>query len=247
MLLCRSFADQIADDYEASGDPDSRSKLNGLDIEPTNGVDHAEPRPDRALGIILMRPRIAEIDEHAVAHIFGDKAIEPADHLGDCAVICSDDLAQILGIEPRRERRRADQIAEHHRQLPAFGFRPHPCLRRDPRVEPGEGREGEEAAVGGRDWQGRGLRHIGRANGGNRGKELAAVADRTHPDADQVLRRQLRQNLGIDIVVAEGGLVSPQSQAAQPRRYVHQAPASSSSSAFACFRSGVSKPSVNHP
>ena len=69
-----------------------------------------------------MRLRIAEIDQHPVAHVFGDKAVEPGDHLGDGAVIGGDDLAQILGIEPRGERGRADQIAEHHRQLPAFGI-----------------------------------------------------------------------------------------------------------------------------
>jgi hypothetical protein len=38
------------------------------------------------------------------------------------AVIRAEDLAQILRIEARRERGRADQIAEHHRQLPALGI-----------------------------------------------------------------------------------------------------------------------------
>jgi hypothetical protein len=51
-----------------------------------------------------------------------NKAIEPGDNLGDSAVIGGDDLAQILGIEPRRELGRADEIAEQHRQLPAFGI-----------------------------------------------------------------------------------------------------------------------------
>jgi len=37
-------------------------------------------------------------------------------------VIPGDDLAQILGIEPRREFGRANQIAEHHRQLPSLGL-----------------------------------------------------------------------------------------------------------------------------
>ena len=36
-------------------------------------------------------------------------------------MIDADDLAQVLGIEARRERRRADQIAEQHGELPAFG------------------------------------------------------------------------------------------------------------------------------
>jgi hypothetical protein len=50
--------------------------------------------------------------------------------LGDCAsktsprgafVIGGDDLPQILRVEAGGERRRADEIAEHHRDLPAFG------------------------------------------------------------------------------------------------------------------------------
>jgi hypothetical protein len=40
----------------------------------------------------------------------------------------ADDLAQILGVEPRRQRRRADQIAEHHRQLPPFGIGGSRCI-----------------------------------------------------------------------------------------------------------------------
>jgi hypothetical protein len=47
-----------------------------------------------------VRSRVAEIDEYAVAHVLGDKAIEPGDGLGDRAVIRGDDLAQILRIEP---------------------------------------------------------------------------------------------------------------------------------------------------
>ena len=96
---------------------------------PTASID-AQPRPDRPLGIVLMRLRVAEIDQHAVAHVFGDKAVELGDDFGDGAVIRGDDLAQILGIEPRRQRGRADQVAEHHRQLPAFGIGRSRCIAR---------------------------------------------------------------------------------------------------------------------
>jgi hypothetical protein len=65
-----------------------------------------------------MRLGIAEINQHAVAHILGDKTAKAANGVGDAAVVGTDDLAQILGIEARRQRRRADQVAEHHRQLP---------------------------------------------------------------------------------------------------------------------------------
>ena len=120
LLLRRSCADQIADDDQPGGDADARLQLDRFDIEAADSVDRAQPRAHRPLGVVLMRLRVAEIDQHAVAHVPGDKAVEPGDHLGDRAVIRGDDLAQILGIEPRRERGRADQVAEHHRQLPAF-------------------------------------------------------------------------------------------------------------------------------
>ena len=89
--------------------------------EAADRLDHRQPGAHRPLGIVLMRLRIAEIDQHPVAHVFGDKAVEAADRLGDGAVIGADQLAQILRVNARRERGRADEVAEHHRQLPAFG------------------------------------------------------------------------------------------------------------------------------
>ena len=68
-----------------------------------------------------MRLRVAEIDQHPIAHIFGDKPVEAADRLGNGAVIVPDQLPQILRVMTGRECRRADQVAEHHRQLAAFG------------------------------------------------------------------------------------------------------------------------------
>jgi hypothetical protein len=67
-----------------------------------------------------MGSRVAEIDQDTVAHVLGDKAIEPGDHFGDGAVIGGDDLAQILGIELRGERGRANEVAEHDRELPSL-------------------------------------------------------------------------------------------------------------------------------
>jgi hypothetical protein len=118
----RAFANQIADDHRPGGDPDAGLELGGSDLEPTDGVDQAEPGTDGALGIVLMRPRVAEIHQHAVAHVLGDKAVEAGDGFADGGMVGADDCAQILGIEDGRQRRRADQIAKHHRQLPAFGL-----------------------------------------------------------------------------------------------------------------------------
>ena len=84
-------------------------------------LDYRQPRAHRPLGVVLMRLRVAEIDQHPVAHIFGDKPVEAADRLGDGAVIVARSAPANPPGQPRRQRRRADQIAEHHRQLPAFG------------------------------------------------------------------------------------------------------------------------------
>jgi hypothetical protein len=67
--------------------------------------------------------RISEIDQNPVAHVFRDEAVEGADHFGGALMIGGDDLAQVFRIESRRQRRRADQIAEHHGELPPFRTR----------------------------------------------------------------------------------------------------------------------------
>jgi hypothetical protein len=69
-----------------------------------------------------MRLWIAEINQHAVAHVFSDEAVEAADRVGDTAMVSADDLAQILGIEAHRKRGRADEIAEHDGELPSLGL-----------------------------------------------------------------------------------------------------------------------------
>jgi hypothetical protein len=45
------------------------------------------------------------------------------------------------------------------------------------------------------------------AQGGDCAQQLATMADRGHADGDQVLSRQLRQDVSVDFVVAERRLV----------------------------------------
>src|SRR5262249_35752552 len=68
-------------------------------VEPAHRIDDTETRSYRPLGIVLMRPRVAEISQDSVAHVFRDKAVEPANDLSDGAMIGGDDLAQILRVE----------------------------------------------------------------------------------------------------------------------------------------------------
>ena len=71
----------------------------GAALQPADAVDKCQAGPHRLLGIMLLRLRIAEIGEDAVAHILGDIAPEPGDHLGDGGVIGPEHLAQIFRIE----------------------------------------------------------------------------------------------------------------------------------------------------
>ena len=74
----------------------------------------------RALGVILVGDWIAEIGQHAVAHVAGDEPAQPRDILGDAAMIGLDHVAKVLGIEPRTDRGRTDHVAEHDSELAAF-------------------------------------------------------------------------------------------------------------------------------
>jgi hypothetical protein len=60
------------------------------------------------------------VSKNAIAHVLGNKTVEPGDHVGDGALIAGDDFAQILRVQTRGEFGGADEIAKHDRQLPAF-------------------------------------------------------------------------------------------------------------------------------
>ncbi len=66
---------EIADHHEPGrdADPDMQRSADRR-RQMRHGLDDREPGLHRALGVVLMRLRIAEIREHAVAHIFGDEA-----------------------------------------------------------------------------------------------------------------------------------------------------------------------------
>jgi hypothetical protein len=62
---------------------------------------------------MFVRPRVAEIGEHTVAHVLGDEATVALDQFGAAAVIRRNDGPQVLGVNPSRQRCRADQITKH--------------------------------------------------------------------------------------------------------------------------------------
>jgi hypothetical protein len=189
-LLCGTLADQIADHGKPSGDAETHAQILSR-RQAADRLDYRQPGAHRTLGIVLMRPRITEIDQHPVAHIFRDKAVEAADRIADRTVVAADQLPQILRVMAGRQCRRADQITEHHRQLAAFGVGGSRCIT-ERRYHCGVGHQGAER--------------------GDRIQQLAPVADRCNADLFEIFRRQLRQHLPIDLIVAEGWHIALKAQ-----------------------------------
>ena len=82
--------------------------------------DNRKRGTDSPLSVVLVRLRIAEVDQHAVTNVTGNKAVEARDCCGDTGLIAADQRTQILGIEVCLQCRRADQVTEHNRQLAAL-------------------------------------------------------------------------------------------------------------------------------
>jgi len=55
-----------------------RLQLDGFEIEATDSVDDAQPRPDRPLGIVLLRSRVAEIGQTQSPMYLATKPSKPA-------------------------------------------------------------------------------------------------------------------------------------------------------------------------
>jgi hypothetical protein len=121
--LCLAAPNLPADDNEPGGDADA-----GLQPHPrprAEALDHCDrrqSRPDSALGVVLVRQWIAEIDEYSVAHVPGDEPLKALHSVGHSVAIRPDHVAQILRVETGRKTCRANEIAEHHRQLTALGL-----------------------------------------------------------------------------------------------------------------------------
>ena len=78
LLLSRTRSDQVADDDEPGGDADAGLQRSAGSSAPLTACDQLQPRPYRPLGIVLMGLRIAEIHEHAVAHVLRHEPAEAA-------------------------------------------------------------------------------------------------------------------------------------------------------------------------
>src|SRR5215831_11893676 len=113
------------DDHQTSGNANSHSQsCLRAGIESCHSRDQCQPGAYRALDIVFIRPRIAKICEHAVAHVSGNEPARFLDLLGTTALVRANYFPQVLWVEPCRECCRANEISEHHRELASLGLGP---------------------------------------------------------------------------------------------------------------------------
>ena len=125
----------------AQGHP---SFLRQAGIELAQGLHHPQPGPHCPLRVILMRLRIAEVDEQAIAEILGDMALKAGDHLGAGVLIGPHHFAPVFGVELAGQHGRVHQVTEQHRELAAFGIR----RMRGGSVASGSGQVEQQCAMG---------------------------------------------------------------------------------------------------
>ena len=104
--------------YPGCGSPEGNPVIVPL-LALSGGLDDWTP----AARCVAMGARVAEIDQDAVAHVLGDKAVIAPDRRAAPALIRCDHIAQILGVHPGRECGRSHQVAKHHGQLATLGVR----------------------------------------------------------------------------------------------------------------------------
>jgi hypothetical protein len=156
----------------------------------------------------MPRVRIAEICQHTITHVFGDKSSITLDQLRAAAVIGGHNAPQVFGIELGRQCSRAHEIAERDCQLAPFGI-----------ISP-------------RSLGSHGSR--GRRNGNRSFAEIADRAQHFQPvpkrDAKifEMLLRQVGKNGNIDLVIGKALSVLGHAELFEPVRNLlhrgHQGP-----------------------
>jgi hypothetical protein len=106
-------------DPQADGQPHA-AFLCQAGIQWPHGLHDAEPGPHGPLRIIFVRQGVAEVDEQAIAQILRDMPVKTGNHLDARRLIGAHDLPELFGVKLRRERGRADEVTEQHRELAAF-------------------------------------------------------------------------------------------------------------------------------
>src|SRR5690242_17317972 len=113
----------MANNDQAGCDADTRAECRWRScrgVETGNSLDDGETGAHGALGVILVGDRIAEIDQHPVAHVSGHEAPQPCNAVGDAAMIGFDHVTKVLGVQSSTNGGGTYQVAEHDCELAAF-------------------------------------------------------------------------------------------------------------------------------
>ena len=191
-LACRIDHDPPALQPDAGGEL-RRAGRGVARVEVGERALDRERRAHRALAVVLLRLGIAEQRHQPVAELLQHMAAERG-HGGRGGVeVTPHQIAPVLGIELRREARRADEVAEHHRDRTALGV-----------------------LAGRRGWR-RGLRRwwFGGQRRGRR-EQLAPMPQRSDADFLQVRVGERRRESEVDVVVGERLGVLPEIEPLQP-------------------------------
>ena len=105
-------------------DPDPRRQLGApaLLVELRDIVDNRQAGTRGTLRVVVVGLGIAEERHNAVTKVLGDVAAEARYRFRGRALVAGYRIAPFLGVEPGRNRSRADQIAEQHREASALPF-----------------------------------------------------------------------------------------------------------------------------
>jgi len=96
-------------------------------IQRCHGVHNGQPGAHCPLGGIFVRLGIAKVDQQAIAQVLRHVTVEGLHRHHRGPLVGAHYGPVVFRIKLLGERRRVDQIAEHHRQLAAFGLRRVQC------------------------------------------------------------------------------------------------------------------------
>ena len=91
-----------------------------LRVEPFKPLDDGETCAHGTFCIVLVCRRVSEVGEQPVAEVLADEAAETGDHFVTHLLVGEDQFAGLFRVEDLRQGRGLDQVAEHHREKPAF-------------------------------------------------------------------------------------------------------------------------------
>ena len=189
----------LADDNQPSRNSDTQfDRRRAIDL--AGFVDQFQPGAQRALGIVFVRRRPAEIHQDAVAEVLRDETVVTLDHFTGDRLVITDQGAKVFRVQRFRHCRGPDQVAEHHGEVAALGARGNAFVR--------DGASLNRFCIrfaGGRR----------RCKLGNPRHDAGAHAD-GQPHLPEHAFGQVRQRVHVDIIVDKGIEVRLQPKAFQP-------------------------------